>query len=58
MIIKITKFLQGIFIVYLQIIWFIIAIFALPLFCIARGLNKILDCINEYENDFIKQYNE
>ena len=53
----IQKLLMMITIIYLQIIWFIIGIFALPLFCLTRGLNKTLDCINEYEQDFIKQYN-
>ena len=54
----ITKILMGLFIIYLQILWLLIGVFAVPLFCIARAINKLMDCINEYSTDFKKQMEE
>ena len=52
------KLLMLITIIYLQIIWFLVGVFSLPLFCLARGLNKILECLDEYAKDFTDQYNK
>lgn len=55
--IKITNILRLITILYIETIWFILGLFCIPLFCLTRGMNKILDCLNEYAKDFTDQYN-